>query len=276
LYLMRYMKNCWKFEIGKWAFEFQAILSRKRFFDKVSGIAEISVSDFKTDTSELERKLSYTFKNKHLLDEACRHSSFVNERAIPGMRDNERFEFLGDAVLSLAIGHNLMHRYPELNEGDLSRMRANLVNEFQLANISRSLSLGSYIRLGKGEIQTEGREKNSILADTFEAIIAAVYLDGGFKAAFKFIEYHFSYLIDSITAPALNYDYKSQLQEIAQFLCKEMPVYTVIEEIGPDHDKTFIAQIKVCEICTKGTGKSKKMAEQDAAKRAIELLRMKN
>ena len=148
------------------------------------------------DLSDLKHKLMYEFKNTDLLDESLRHSSFVNEQAAPDVRDNERLEFLGDAVLNVVVGHILMKRYPDLKEGDLSKMRANLVNESQLAAIAGKIGLGSYIQLGRGEIQTNGREKNSILANTFEAVIAAVYLDDGFDAAFKIVERHFLPLLD--------------------------------------------------------------------------------
>ena len=221
----------------------------------------------------LEQKLLYEFKDKTLLEEACRHSSYVNEQGAD-MRDNERLEFLGDAVLSLVIGHILMQRYPALLEGDLSRMRASLVNELQLAKIAKSMNIGVYIRLGKGEIQTNGRKKKSILADAFEAIIAAVYLDGGFSAAFKFIESHFSVLITSIAEPASNHDYKSQLQEVVQVTHGLMPGYKVIREKGPDHNKTFVVKISVGELKTEGVGKSKKMAEQNAARKALEMLKI--
>ncbi|QTA85750.1 ribonuclease III [Desulfonema magnum] len=226
------------------------------------------------EISELEEKLLYKFKNKFFLDEACRHSSYVNEQIATDLRDNERLEFLGDAVLSLVVGHLLMQNYPDLPEGDLSRMRASLVNEYQLAKIAKMIDLGSYVKLGKGEIQTDGRKKKSILADTFEAVIAAVYLDGGFDAAFKFIKNHFSTLLPSIGTSASNYDYKSQLQEIVQVSQRVTPFYKVIQESGPDHDKTFIVQINVGEFSIKGVGKSKKMAEQDAARRAIETLEL--
>lgn len=224
------------------------------------------------DLSVLEQKLSYKFKDISLLEEACRHSSYVNEQAVTDLRDNERLEFLGDAVLNLVVGHLLMKYYPELPEGDLSRMRASLVNEFQLARIAKSAELGTYVMLGKGEIQTNGRKKKSILADTLEAIIAAVYLDGGFDAAFGFIERHFSARLRSIHAPTLNYDYKSQLQEMVQTTHGLMPSYSVVEESGPDHDKTFIVEITVGELTMEGVGKSKKMAEQDAARKVTEIL----
>lgn len=225
------------------------------------------------DHSELQHKLMYEFKNTDLLDESLRHSSFVNEQADTNIQDNERFEFLGDAVLNLVVGHILMQRYPELKEGDLSRMRANLVNESQLASIAREIDLGSYIQLGKGEIHSKGWDKNSILADTFEAVIAAVYLDGGFDAVFKIVDSHFSVLINLVTMPTANHDYKSQLQELVQMAYKSMPIYRVVHESGPDHDKIFRVRLKVGEIRTEGTGKSKKVAEQDAARKGLEILK---
>ena len=223
--------------------------------------------------AELRRKLLYEFENVNLLEEALRHSSFVNEQAEIGMRDNERLEFLGDAVLNLVVGDILMQRYPDSEEGDLSRMRANLVNETQLAAIASSLNLGSYLQLGKGEIQTNGREKSSILADTLEAVMAAIYLDGGFEAAFNVIDRHFAPLIDVSATPMVNFDYKSQVQEFVQVTQQEMPIYTVIHESGPDHDKTFQVQLQLRQLHAEGVGKSKKMAEQDAARKALELLK---
>ena len=223
--------------------------------------------------SEMEKRLQYKFNSKDLLEEALRHSSFVNEQTDSLLRDNERLEFLGDAVLNLIVGHILMQRYPDLKEGELSRTRANLVNEFQLAEIARSIDLGSYIRLGKGEIQTNGRDKNSILADTLEALTAAVYLDGGFEAAFKIIEGKFLRLLNHIHPPVNNHDYKSKIQELVQERQGPMPQYSVVREEGPDHDKTFWIALKVFEIETRGSGKSKKTAEQDAARKALEILK---
>ena len=225
------------------------------------------------DHFEIEKKIVYEFRSKELLDEALRHSSFVNEQPDADLRDNERFEFLGDAVLILIVGHILMERYPNVNEGDLSRTRANLVNESQLAIIARAIDLGAFIRLGKGEIQTNGRDKNSILAGAFEALIAAVYLDGGFKTAFKIIENNFVPLLDSVNSAIDSYDYKSQLQEWVQEEQGAMPYYKVVREEGPDHDKTFWISVKVFDVESDGQGKNKKMAEQDAAKKALEILK---
>jgi ribonuclease III len=224
------------------------------------------------DPLGIEQILQYEFNDKNLLQEALRHSSFVNELGEPQLRDNERLEFLGDAVLNLIVGHILMRRYPDLKEGDLSRSRANLVNENQLAKMARSFDLGLYIQLGKGEVQTHGREKNSILADTFEALMASVYLDGGFDAAYQIIETNFQPLIEHLHSAANNHDYKSQLQEKVQVDHGAMPEYNIMREDGPDHDKTFRVALKVLDIETQGSGKSKKTAEQDAARLALEIL----
>ena len=228
------------------------------------------------DPLGIEQLLQYEFNDKNLLQEALRHSSFVNELGDAELRDNERLEFLGDAVLNLIVGHILMRRYPDLKEGDLSRSRANLVNEAQLAKMARSFELGLYIQLGKGEVQTQGREKNSILADTFEALMASIYLDGGFDAAYQIIETNFQPLIEHLHHAANNDDYKSQLQEKVQVEHGLMPDYTIMREDGPDHDKTFWVALKVLDIETEGSGKSKKTAEQDAARKAIEILMEKD
>ena len=224
------------------------------------------------DLSALIKKLSYVFNNQDLLEEALRHSSFVNEQTGTQLRDNERLEFLGDAVLNLVIGHLLIHRFPELNEGDLSRMRSNLVNESQVASIARSFDLGSFVLLGKGEFLTNGREKNSILANTFEAIIASVYLDGGYEAAFVIIENFFLPYFESDGKPAVNYDYKTRIQELIQNGQGSKLIYNVIEETGPDHDKVFKVALSVNKIHAEGCGKSKKLAEQEAARKALDML----
>ena len=226
-----------------------------------------------TRLETLQQKILYTFENTHLLEEASRHSSFVNEQNDADMRDNERLEFLGDAVLNLIIGDLLMKRHPDLREGDLSRMRANLVNESQLASIARNLDLGSYLQLGKGEIQTHGKEKNSILAGALEAVIAAVYLDGGFEAAYQLVDSHFASLPDVMAPPAVTLDHKSRIQELTQMSSNEIPVYTVIDESGPDHDKTFRVRLSLSNLEAEGVGKSKKAAEQDAARKGLEKLK---
>jgi ribonuclease-3 len=219
--------------------------------------------------SAVENVLNYFFTDKRLIEEALRHSSYVNEAPTAGLRDNERLEFLGDAVLNLAVGHILMERYADLNEGDLSRMRSALVNEQQLAKLARRLDLGTHIRLGKGEAQTGGNAKSSILAGTFEALIAAVYLDGGFGSAFEIVQSMFLPLVCQMEHARQHIDFKSQLQELVQIRSGLMPVYTVTREEGPDHDKTFWVLLRVKEVETEGVGKSKKTAEQDAARKAL-------
>jgi ribonuclease III len=217
-------------------------------------------------------RFSYPFKNPSLIEEALRHRSYVNEQVGINLQDNERLEFLGDAVLNLVISHILMARFPDIDEGELSRMRANLVNEGQLAHIARRLNLGACIQLGKGERMTDGHDKSSILANTFEAVLAAVYLDGGFQAAFNIIQMHFDPLLNEIQDRPAYQDYKSQFQERVQLYDQQIPVYQVIDERGPDHDKTFRVSLNAMGISTEGVGKSKKLAEQDAARKALEFL----
>lgn len=213
--------------------------------------------------------LGYEFANPDLLMEALRHSSYVNEQNDEMLRDNERLEFLGDAVLNLAIGHLLSQSYPEMHEGDLSRIRANLVNETRLSEVARSIELGDHLLLGKGEIQTNGREKNSLLANAFEAVTAAIYLDGGYDTALAIIDRHFRQLVDTAQDLNVGMDFKSRLQEAAQGSLKAIPSYAVIQESGPDHDKTFRVQMTVGSIKAEGIGKSKKTAEQEAARRGL-------
>ncbi len=219
-----------------------------------------------------ESKIHYQFKNLEYLEEALRHSSFVNEQPQEDLRDNERLEFLGDAVVNLVVSHMLMVKDPNLKEGELSRIRAGMVNESQLADLAREIGLGEFIMLGKGEMQTNGQDKNSILADTFEAVMAAIYLDGGFDKVFKIVEFHFTPLLENISLPQTAFDYKSRLQELVQTSQQAVPRYIVVEESGPDHDKTFRVKVMVCNIEAEGKGKSKKMAEQDAAKNGMKLL----
>ncbi|MBW1892476.1 MAG: ribonuclease III [Deltaproteobacteria bacterium] len=225
--------------------------------------------------SKLEKLIGYTFKNSKLLKQALCHSSFANEHPDKGIEDNERLEFLGDAVINLIAGHILMKRYPEMKEGNLSRIRARLVNESSLATIARSLELGTFINLGKGEMQSKGKGKKSILADAYEAVIAAVYLDSSFDVSFNIINRHFSSLFNAAVLDTADLDYKSRLQELVQLTHKITPVYRVVSETGPDHDKTFEVMLKIRDISTTGRGKNKKSAEQDAAGKAFTILKEK-
>ncbi|MFZ5564173.1 MAG: ribonuclease III [Thermodesulfobacteriota bacterium] len=224
------------------------------------------------DSSPLEQHLGYRFTDAGLLAKALRHSSYVNEQAGQGLEDNERLEFLGDAALSLCIGHLLMARFPDLAEGDLSQTRAELVNAAWLADIARSMNLGDHLQLGKGEELTGGREKESILAGAFEALLGAIYLDGGFDAVMTVVKRGFEKQIEGLAASNLNRNYKSLLQEFAQAAYKTPPVYEIISESGPDHDKRFCCRVCVGAVAAEGVGRNKKMAQQDAARKAMILL----
>jgi len=225
------------------------------------------------ELTALENALNYHFKDTGLLRIALQHSSYVNEQRAPALQDNERFEFLGDAVLDLVITHILMDHFPQTREGDLSRMRAAIVNESQLADVAQRLNLGQYLLLGKGEAQSQGQEKSSILADALEAVFAALYLDGGLEAAFEVIERQFAGIISQVGEGLGAEDFKSPLQELVQVRFKTIPHYKVVDESGPDHDKRF--EVCLCIgsfLTTYGTGKSKKAAEQTAARVAIDKL----
>jgi len=204
---------------------------------------------------------------------ALTHRSFINESSEPGLQDNERLEFLGDAVLDLCVSDLLMKKYPDHNEGRLSRLRSLLVNEYPLAEMGRKFSLGEYLRLGKGEESSGGRKKNSILSNAFEAVVAAVYLDSGFDRISAILEKLFEPLLLQNADDLLFRDFKTQLQEVSQELFKTIPKYSIMDEYGPDHDKTFVVQLGIANrIRTSGMGKSKKEAEQEAARRALEEL----
>ncbi len=224
------------------------------------------------DYSKLQEKLKYEFCNILLLKEALNHSSYINEQADIAEKDNQRLEFLGDAVLNFVISDMLMIRHPELAEGDLSKKRAALVNEFALADIAKNIDLGDYIMLGKGEIHTNGKEKSSILSDAMEALIAAIYLDKGIDAIRDFIKKHFFKFIKVSGKYMFKKDYKSRIQEYAQSELKTTPVYEVVKESGPDHNKKFEVELRLKKFVAKGEGKSKKEATQNAAADALKRL----
>lgn len=228
------------------------------------------------DLSELESEIRREFADKGLLAQALCHSSYANEN--PGLKlpHNERLEFLGDAVLNLIVGHMLMEKHGDAREGDLSRMRASLVNETQLADLARDIGLGSHLLLGRGETMAQGWEKNSILADCMEAVIAAVYLDGGFEAASVMVRDLYSPLLPERPSKAMAVDYKTRLQEYSQSELKATPSYSMVDESGPDHEKTFEVKVLVTpDIEAGGRGRSKKAAQQDAARAALLLLGQK-
>ncbi len=227
----------------------------------------------------LEKLLGYQFRAVETLHQALVHRSYAHEKANMGEEDNERLEFLGDAVLSLTISHMLWMQFPEADEGSLSRMRASLVNESRLAAIAADLGLGNLIRLGKGEELSGGRTKPSILADAVEALLGAVYLDGGLEAAFEVVRRFFQEKLEQVAAEEdplrrLDRDYKTQLQEVTQAQKRLVPQYDVEREEGPDHDKIFYVTVSLeGKLLARGVGKSKKAAEQDAARKALSLLK---
>ena len=225
----------------------------------------------KTDKLEsLEKKLGYTFKDTELFIQSFCHSSYANEQINSSMGDNERLEFLGDAVLDLAISHILMLRFRDATEGDLSKFRATVVDEAGLYEVALRLGLGEYLLLGKGEEQSRGREKPSILADTTEALIGAIYLDAGFDMAMEIIKGLFSSLLDRVGTQELVHDFKSLLQEYSQQSCKTLPRYRLIKETGPAHDRSFQVALSLSgEVLAEGEGRSKKEAEQNAAREAF-------
>jgi ribonuclease III len=221
-------------------------------------------------------KLNYTFKIPDILTQAFRHSSYVNEIRNPEIKDNERLEFLGDAVLDLAISHILMEFFKEAKEGDLSKYRALVVNENSLCMIARELGAGDFLLLGKGEDLTNGRNKPSILANTMEAILGAIYLDTGYQEAKNVIERLFIPVIKQIETNEIKHDYKSMLQEYSQETYKTLPEYVLLEENGLAHDKTFkVALVLNGKTIAEGLGKSKKEAEQKAAREAFSCLSLK-
>lgn len=218
--------------------------------------------------------LKYQFVNAALLSEALTHASHVNERKGPDRKHNERLEFLGDAVLSLIISDHLATRYPQLNEGALSKLKAKLVSETSLGNAARRLDLGARLQLGRGEELSKGREKTSLLADALEALIAAIYLDGGLEASRAFTLDALSeelHKIESLQTKPGRDDYKTRFQEWCQKRYELLPQYVTVRETGPDHQKLFEVEVQVgSKVVGTGQGHSKKEAEQVAAQRALE------
>jgi ribonuclease-3 len=232
------------------------------------GVGGVSLREL----SALEDVLGYHFIDRSILTTALTHRSYANEQGQNRPEDNEKFEFLGDAVLGLVIGELLLKRFPELHEGQLSMARGQIVSEGGLAQIAREWRLGDWLHLGRGEEQTGGREKPSILADAVEAVVAAIYLDAGFSTVSALIGHWFEGRIaDSESFGSL--DWKTQLQEAAQAVLRQTPEYRVVAETGPDHDKVFEVSVFVGgEEWARATGKSKKAAEQRAAEIALHRL----
>jgi ribonuclease III len=221
--------------------------------------------------NELERRLQLTFASRKHAPTALVHKSYCNEKKHETVKDNERLEFLGDAVVDLLVGEALMEQHPNASEGELSKLRASIVNEEGLAQMARQISLGELLLLGKGEENTNGRDKSSVLADAFEAVIGAVYLENGIDATRQLVQFLFAEVfVNSVLG---NKDYKSILQEAVQSRFKLTPKYRVTKESGPEHEKLFEIEVLVgTDVFARSTGKSKKEAEQAAARETILML----
>ena len=221
--------------------------------------------------TDLEDRIGYHFEDIALLRQALTHSSFTNEQKINKMQNYERLEFLGDAVLELVSSDFLFREHPNMPEGKLTKLRASMVCEPSLAFCARDLDLGRFIRLGRGEESTGGRERDSITSDVMEAVIGAVYLDGGMMPARDFIN---RFILSDLEDKQLFFDSKSKLQELVQGALKKNVTYELLEETGPEHDKTFCVSAYMDDQCMgTGTGRTKKAAEQEAAYKALLFLR---
>ncbi|MCP1101657.1 ribonuclease-3 [Aequitasia blattaphilus] len=219
------------------------------------------------DYQKLMEEIKYRFHDEKLLLNALRHSSYINEHNLPKEDSNERLEFLGDAVLELISSEFLFYEHPGMAEGNLTKQRASMVCEPALAYSARKINLGDYLYLGKGEDNTGGRKRDSVTSDAFEALIGAIYLDGGLASAKEFIH---QFVLDDAEKKKLFYDSKTILQELIQSNYKDPIEYILLGEEGPDHDKSFYAQVKVGkQTFGKGKGRTKKAAEQEAAYHTI-------
>jgi len=219
---------------------------------------------------KLETEMMYCFNDKTLLNRAFMHSSYVNEQKHINAKSNERLEFLGDSVLSVVVSDYLFNKFKDLPEGDLTKLRAIIVCESSLASVSRKMNLGKYLLLGKGEEYTGGRDRTSILADLFEALLASVYLDGGLQNAREFALANLTYVINDALEGKLFWDYKTHLQECLQKNSIAEIDYKVTNAEGPDHSKIFSVEVyNKGELLGSGSGKSKKEAEQESAKDAL-------
>ena len=223
--------------------------------------------------SALEAKLEVAFTNSALGLAAVTHKSYSNEHREISAADNERLEFLGDAVVDLAISHRLMERFPSATEGELSKLRALIVNEEGLARIAREIGLGDLLLLGRGEELTGGRQKNSVLADGLEAVLGAVYLSAGWDKVLQLVDRLFGEALQGVAEGRSGYDYKTRLQEQVQLRHRQAPKYRVLSETGPAHERVFEVEVTVGEdVAARATGRSKKEAEQAAARKASMLI----
>lgn len=229
------------------------------------------MSSKENSLDKFQERIGVNFNNKELLRQAFVHRSYINENRNSSLEHNERLEFLGDAVLELVITDYLFHKYPKKPEGELTSLRAALVNTYSLHQVAESLEINGELYLSKGEAKDTGRAREFILANTVEALIGAIYLDQGYQEAKRFIEQFISVRIDEVIEEKLWIDAKSHFQERAQEVVSETPVYKVLEEKGPDHDKSFVSGVFLGdELIASGEGHSKQEAEQQAARQALE------
>jgi ribonuclease-3 len=225
--------------------------------------------------AELESELGYTFQDRSVLLKALTHRSYVNEHENEGLQHNESMEFLGDAALGFLISSQIYRRFPNLTEGELSKIKAHLVSATMLLRLAEKIRLGQFLRLSHGEEKTGGRKKRAILVDTYEAVVAAIYLDGGIEACSRFVHGQIEDVMEKLDVGQFTYgDFKSALQEELHNLGRPEPVYRVVDEIGPDHRKTFVVQVLVHgDVVAEASGRTKKEAQQEAARLALEGLR---
>lgn len=224
--------------------------------------------------NELEKLLGHKFRDPSLLLQALTHRSYVNEHEEENLRNNESLEFLGDAVLGFLISSRIFQAYPELTEGELSKIKAYLVSAVNLKKLAERIRLGDFVRLSRGEEKTGGRMKRAIVVDAYEAIIGAIYLDGGVEAASEFVGRQVDEFLKGLDPRELTYgDFKSALQEHLHNMGRPEPIYRVVDEIGPDHKKTFVVQVMIHgEVVAESSGRTKKEAQQSAARLALESL----
>lgn len=225
--------------------------------------------------ARLEAFLEYEFQDKGLLLRALTHRSYVNEHENEGLRHNESMEFLGDAILGFIVSARIFDRFPDSNEGELSKIKAYLVSAANLIYLAEKIDLGAFLLLSRGEEKTGGRKKRAIIADAYEALLGAIYLDGGIEAADSFLERQIGNVLQSLDLQQLTYgDFKSALQEQLHDLGRQEPVYNVVDEIGPDHRKVFVVEVVVGnQVIARSSGRTKKEAQQEAARMAIDTMK---
>ncbi len=246
----------------------------QRVIDSHREVVGSRVVRIRDEFGTLQARVGYTFRDVGLLEQALTHRSRVAEDASGGVADNELLEFLGDAVLGLVVADRLVRQYSDYDEGQTSKIKASVVSTQSLAQHAERLDLGAHLLLGRGEDRSGGRSKPALLADTFEALVAAIYLDGGLEPARAFLLRELDPAIEAAAAGRfIGQDYKSMLQERLQALGRPLPEYVVVDEVGPDHSKVFCVEVRVSgSVLGRADGRSKKQAEQDSARQALKAI----